>query len=106
MRPTRIDRAGGATRDAAAGSPESGGTTATRCEGAPMAAVALHGFVDEAEVKQIRGELSGQGRDRTADLPLFRRSLVPAELPGRTAALARRRTRRSLPDLIGAPDRI
>jgi hypothetical protein len=26
--------------------------------------------------------VGGQGRDRTADLPLFRRSLVPAELPG------------------------
>ena len=25
----------------------------------------------------------GQGRDRTGDLPLFRRSLVPTELPGR-----------------------
>lgn len=25
----------------------------------------------------------GQGQDRTADLPLFRRSLVPTELPGR-----------------------
>jgi hypothetical protein len=24
----------------------------------------------------------GQGRDRTADLPLFRRSLIPTELPG------------------------
>lgn len=27
----------------------------------------------------------GQGRDRTGDLPLFRRTLVPTELPGRTA---------------------
>jgi hypothetical protein len=26
---------------------------------------------------------SGQGRGRTADLPLFRRTLVPTELPGR-----------------------
>ena len=24
----------------------------------------------------------GQGRDRTGDLPLFRRTLVPTELPG------------------------
>ena len=30
----------------------------------------------------------GQGRDRTADLPLFRRTLVPTELPGRKAACA------------------
>ena len=27
--------------------------------------------------------LGGQGRDRTGDLPLFRRTLVPTELPGR-----------------------
>ena len=27
----------------------------------------------------------GQGRDRTGDLPLFRRTLVPTELPGRRA---------------------
>src|SRR5215208_3254472 len=25
----------------------------------------------------------GQGRDRTGDLPLFRRTLIPTELPGR-----------------------
>src|ERR1700752_5212384 len=31
---------------------------------------------------------SGQGRDRTADLPLFRRTLIPTELPGRKAACA------------------
>ena len=30
-------------------------------------------------------DLSGQGRDRTGDLPLFRRTLVPTELPGRKA---------------------
>ena len=29
------------------------------------------------------GSVRGQGRDRTADLPLFRRSLIPTELPGR-----------------------
>ncbi|MEY4323570.1 MAG: hypothetical protein RL410_1351, partial [Actinomycetota bacterium] len=27
----------------------------------------------------------GQGQDRTVDLPLFRRTLVPTELPGRGA---------------------
>src|SRR5260221_10286356 len=27
------------------------------------------------------GESRGQGRDRTADLPLFRRTLIPTELP-------------------------
>ena len=30
---------------------------------------------------QVRG--GGQGRGRTADLPLFRRTLIPTELPGR-----------------------
>jgi Phage integrase family len=29
--------------------------------------------------------LGGQGRDRTGDLPLFRRTLIPTELPGRKA---------------------
>ena len=29
----------------------------------------------------------GQGRDRTGDLPLFRRTLIPTELPGPTAPL-------------------
>jgi hypothetical protein len=29
----------------------------------------------------IAGHNSGQGRDRTADLPLFRRTLIPTELP-------------------------
>src|SRR5689334_4179568 len=36
----------------------------------------------------IGGETSprgGQGRDRTGDLPLFRRTLIPTELPGRKA---------------------
>lgn len=33
----------------------------------------------------IRWFYGGQGRDRTGDLPLFRRTLVPTELPGRTA---------------------
>lgn len=33
----------------------------------------------------------GQGRDRTADLPLFRRSLVPTELPGPGCRRAPRR---------------
>ena len=31
-------------------------------------------------------ESGGQGRDRTGDLPLFRRTLVPTELPGRKAS--------------------
>ena len=29
--------------------------------------------------------VGGQGRDRTGDLPLFRRTLIPTELPGPTA---------------------
>src|SRR3981189_717889 len=32
-------------------------------------------------------ELGGQGRDGTGDLPLFRRTLVPTELPGRKASV-------------------
>lgn len=36
-----------------------------------------------------RLNLSGQGRDRTGDLPLFRRTLVPTELPGRKAPVLR-----------------
>ena len=31
-------------------------------------------------------EIGGQGRGRTGDLPLFRRTLVPTELPGRARA--------------------
>src|ERR1700741_5085808 len=30
----------------------------------------------------------GQGRDRTGDLPLFRRTLIPTELPGRKAPMS------------------
>ena len=46
-----------------------------------------------ANKRQVEGEralnglLCGQGRDRTGDLPLFRRTLVPTELPGRKALL-------------------
>jgi hypothetical protein len=41
---------------------------------------------DGFALKQIAltcGNTGGQGRDRTGDLPLFRRTLVPTELPGR-----------------------
>ena len=31
------------------------------------------------------GKFGGQGRDRTVDLPIFSRTLVPTELPGRDA---------------------
>src|SRR5690606_32092080 len=40
--------------------------------------------------------LGGQGRGRTADLPLFRRTLVPTELPGRWI--------RHRADSLGDPD--
>jgi integrase len=34
---------------------------------------------------RVQLKTGGQGRDRTADLPLFRRTLIPTELPGRKA---------------------
>jgi hypothetical protein len=34
--------------------------------------------------------MSGQGRGRTADLPLFRRTLVPTELPDRARGRSRK----------------
>ena len=45
----------------------------------------------------------GQGRDRTGDLPLFRRTLVPTELPGpkTTGAPGEHRMRRYV---SGDPD--
>ena len=45
------------------------------------------GLLEIEEAKDIWDEIpsSTQGRDRTGDLPLFRRTLVPTELPGRTA---------------------
>ncbi|MCW2917211.1 MAG: hypothetical protein JWN52_5279, partial [Actinomycetia bacterium] len=33
------------------------------------------------------GKYGGQGRGRSADLPLFRRTLVPTELPARDVPL-------------------
>jgi hypothetical protein len=36
----------------------------------------------------MREYFGGQGRDRTGDLPLFRRTLIPTELPGRKASCA------------------
>ena len=49
---------------------------------------------DDVPPKPVYSTLSrinyrgGQGRDRTGDLPLFRRTLVPTELPGRKARCA------------------
>src|SRR5215208_3700581 len=45
--------------------------------------------------------LGGQGRDRTVDLPLFRRTLVPTELPGRKAPVPRKT---QVPRQTGDPD--
>src|SRR5690625_4247639 len=45
--------------------------------------------------------LGGQGRDRTGDLPLFRRTLVPTELPGRKAPGVRRARAPCLATLTG-----
>ncbi len=43
--------------------------------------------------------MCGQGRGRTADLPLFRRTLVPTELPDR-GAMQSMRSNRCGPDGI------
>src|ERR1700742_394369 len=44
--------------------------------------VESHGDLESRRGTSPRG---GQGRDRTGDLPLFRRTLIPTELPGRKA---------------------
>jgi hypothetical protein len=41
------------------------------------------GKLRRSRSEQAKPRDGGQGRGRTADLPLFRRSLVPTELPGR-----------------------
>ena len=45
----------------------------------------------EAQVATALGVIGlrecGQGQDRTVDLPLFRRALIPTELPGRAVKL-------------------
>src|SRR6476646_4057903 len=43
----------------------------------------------------------GQGRDRTGDLPLFRRTLVPTELPGRRALMKPEVPRHEMATLTG-----
>jgi hypothetical protein len=48
---------------------------------------------EKAPGGRIRSGRCGQGRDRTADLPLFRRSLIPTELPGQKQ------------DFLAGPDR-
>src|SRR3954449_1309780 len=40
-------------------------------------------------VDALKGLIGGQGRDRTADLPLFRRTLVPTELPAQVGSSKR-----------------
>ena len=65
----------------------------------------------DQRVLLICGSCGGQGRGRTADLPLFRRTLVPTELPGRTfshdpiaaetqVSLCFQRPRRTLPERL------
>src|ERR1700712_5996895 len=49
--------------------------------------------------RDFHGENCGQGRGRTADLPLFRRALVPTELPGR-ADRPRRTASKVLPAVL------
>lgn len=43
----------------------------------------------------------GQGRDRTGDLPLFRRTLIPTELPGRKAPMSNPKCLAKLATLTG-----
>ena len=43
----------------------------------------------------------GQGRDRTGDLPLFRRTLIPTELPGRKAPVTTPKRLAKLATLTG-----
>jgi hypothetical protein len=45
-------------------------------------------FDDEHKWPLNCTNFGGQGRDRTGDLPLFRRTLIPTELPGRKASCA------------------
>src|ERR1700730_1622535 len=47
-------------------------------------------LVDKAVLQrpELHIRCGGQGRDRTADLPLFRRTLIPTELSGRKALSA------------------
>src|SRR5215469_7852387 len=59
-------------------------------------------------LSQVRGLtddpwMCGQGRGRTADLPLFRRTLVPTELPDQDGGLAARKGTAERADLSG-PD--
>ena len=44
----------------------------------------------------------GQGRGRTADLPIFSRTLVPTELPGRCPPAGVHRASRTIPEQTGA----
>lgn len=47
--------------------------------------------------------LCGQGRGRTADLPIFSRTLVPTELPGRATGSSYPGRRRWSPDRVDVP---
>jgi DNA-binding transcriptional LysR family regulator len=48
------------------------------------------GKLRRSRSEQAKPRDGGQGRGRTADLPLFRRSLVPTELPGRARCCVHR----------------
>src|SRR5262247_1250118 len=55
---------------------------------------ASESFHGKETISILPGGSGGQGRDRTADLPLFRRTLIPTELPD--LALARGRWARAV----------
>src|SRR5437588_13018266 len=50
-------------------------------------------------ISVMPGQSGGQGQDRTADLPLFRRTLIPTELPDLGGTGPRGRPQRA----VGAP---
>jgi hypothetical protein len=63
----------------------------------PEARQADLGIASRGQSPQFRG--GGQGRGRTADLPLFRRTLVPTELPDRDR---RQPVRATMPEPVPA----
>ncbi len=47
-----------------------------------VCAKGMHQKRSRARLKRLSWHVGGQGRNRTGDLSLFRRTLLPTELPG------------------------